>query len=712
MKPTKSYDKNDSLDLLDFPDAYVRLAPNGVILFLNPTAKNLLLGDNTTIQDFKELLYEEETADFFGKLTLVKELGSIGNFTFRTRYNPQKMVFTPNAYHDVEGNLLGVHGIVRPQELLIQYLSGIPGDLLPIIEKSPFGLAIHRENGEVYSNPAFLKIMEQTEIQIALKTIPQWRKRVSIETKKKSVLFSYVLESSTKQREISVKAIRVPDTEGTMLFVIDSQPPSINQVFSTSSHFPTMNGAFDYMSIGVLCENANGQIILANQKMAEVLFSNKTVSLRGELTLSEFIGRYCKTPSDFEKLMELCNRLRRSNKRWVKDLLDFRKGKKLEIMTWMLHDDEGQQYMGRFWTFSDLEKSPSINDIKPVVRNRYGRIIEDMNIGLVEVNQKYKIQMTNKTFLEMTGLTDKNIAQNTIVQALGWDEIVLKKILNKNKAPVELFYNEKNFLIFGAPRMSMQGKVNGHILVFYDNTVNKNLINERKKLVTKLEERNLALQEYAHMVSHDLKAPLRSIHTLCSWLKDDYSRALGGEGAKTLDLLQNKVARMEGLIKDILGYSTLKRDRLDNLVDPNQIIADVLTLIEVPNTDTIRIPEPLPKINAHKTRLHQVFQNLLTNARDHLESDDGKITITARELNDEFEFSVADNGVGIPEEYQESIFSIYQSYNKAGMTSGLGLSIVKKIIDLHKGRVWIDSTHKVGTKIVFTIPKKIEGDLT
>ena len=265
----------------------------------------------------------------------------------------------------------------------------------------------------------------------------------------------------------------------------------------------------------------------------------------------------------------------------------------------------------------------------------------------------------------------------------------------------------RHWLISGAPRYNESGKVIGSIGIHLDITDRKFLALQKEKLLRDLEISNQGLQEYAHIVSHDLKSPLRSISTLATWLNEDYREVLDESGINHLQMMQEKIEGMDKLIDGILRYSSITGDTLENeKVDLNTVVQEICEIIFIPDNVNVVISNSLPTVMADRTKMHQVLQNLIGNAVLHIEKKEGLVTISSKETKKYWQFSIKDNGIGIPEEYHEKIFKIFQSIGNDARSTGIGLSIVKKIVDLYDGKIWLESEEGEGTTFHFTIKKR------
>lgn len=227
-----------------------------------------------------------------------------------------------------------------------------------------------------------------------------------------------------------------------------------------------------------------------------------------------------------------------------------------------------------------------------------------------------------------------------------------------------------------------------------------------EKKLNIIEQKNKDLEEYAHVVSHDLKAPLRNIDTLVNWVIEDNKDRMGQSCLSSLTTVLSNVEKMDLLIKGILDYSTVdKLEAEDRILNINLIIDEVLRIISIPKNITLKIQEDLPKIYGNAWRFKQVFQNLIQNAIKYNDKEEGVIAIGVLEKENHYEFYVKDNGIGISAIYFDRIFKVFTKLESNTSSSGIGLSIVKKIVNYYNGEIWLESQEKMGTTFYFSIPK-------
>ncbi|NNK76225.1 MAG: GHKL domain-containing protein [Maribacter sp.] len=212
------------------------------------------------------------------------------------------------------------------------------------------------------------------------------------------------------------------------------------------------------------------------------------------------------------------------------------------------------------------------------------------------------------------------------------------------------------------------------------------------------------LEEYIHVISHDMKSPLRSINALIAWIKEDNDGKLDKTTLNNFQLIDETLLQMENLIDGTLNYSKIGYlNKGHETICLNEIIENLKLSLVIPDHIDLNLKNPLPEVRGDKTHFIQIYQNLLSNAIRYIDNDKGKITLDWKETDGYFVFIVKDNGIGIPKAYHEKIFQIFQSLNNKKESSGIGLSIVKKLVKIYQGDVWVKSEEGKGSKFYFSI---------
>ncbi|MBL7185621.1 MAG: CBS domain-containing protein [Phycisphaerae bacterium] len=275
--------------------------------------------------------------------------------------------------------------------------------------------------------------------------------------------------------------------------------------------------------------------------------------------------------------------------------------------------------------------------------------------------------------------------------------------------------------VFPSVTKDIRRAINGSQGIVYDVTAKKELValreaeekleNVNKDLasaVRELQRTNKELAEFAHIAAHDLRTPLRVMGTLADWISTGYGDKLDEQGKEQLRLLVGKARQMSALIDDILQYSRLGQDnRKRQPIELNAILSEIIASIAPPDNIEIAVENNLPTIMFEETQVLQVFQNLLSNAVKYMDKPKGQIKVGCAEEDNFWRFSVADNGPGIEERYFERIFKVFQTLSLCNSveSTGIGLSIVRKIAELNGGNAWVESEVGKGSTFFFTLQK-------
>ncbi|WP_291871343.1 PAS domain-containing sensor histidine kinase [Maribacter sp.] len=391
--------------------------------------------------------------------------------------------------------------------------------------------------------------------------------------------------------------------------------------------------------------------------------------------------------------------------------------KYIEINGSIIKDSSGKSIAAQ-GVLRDITYESEMKSLLDLQRKRLNIIVENSPLGIL-LTVKGELIKSNKTIQEMLGYSEDELM---VLQTQ--DFISLESLKASQELRDEMYagnihhfslnkkYLRKNGTFFSAKTTvnavhNNKGLLEYEVALIEDITNELELEEEKIQLVKDLESSNKGLQEYAHIVSHDLKSPLRSISALTTWMYEDYKDKLDDNGVFNLKMMQEKVESMDKLIDGILKYSTIKSDNLDNSsVDVNEVVKEITDIIYIPDHVRVVAVNTLPTIFADRTKIHQLIQNFLSNAVVHIEQKNGLVEVGCVERPKYWEFSIKDNGVGIPKEYHEKIFKIFQSIGNKERSTGIGLSIVKKIIDLYEGKVWLESEIGKGTTFFFTLKKQ------
>ena len=233
----------------------------------------------------------------------------------------------------------------------------------------------------------------------------------------------------------------------------------------------------------------------------------------------------------------------------------------------------------------------------------------------------------------------------------------------------------------------------------------KNSIEELQK---KIDGISAEFKDFVYIISHDLKAPLRAIKALTDWIAADYADKFDDDGKEQLKMLTIRVDRMNNLLEGVLQYSRIGRLTEDKVeIKLSELVPEIIEMLNAPPQIHITIENQLPTIVSEPTRIRQVFENLLSNAVRFMGKPEGSVKVGCIEEEGFWKFSVSDTGPGIDQQHFEKIFRLFQTLQAKDQfeSTGVGLTIAKKIIELYGGKIWLTSKASEGSTFYFTLPK-------
>ena len=720
-------------------DPYVVMSLDTEVVNMNASAREFLGFDHTKenvqLVSLVHKDYIEYTRESF--LTLL-EVGILKNYQVRiqTRTHGYKMVnINASLIYNSQGAPVAAQGVLRDvtREFEIkQLLEDQKKQQDIIVENSSHGILLIDQDKIITSNTAFNDLIGYSEDELKKLDLN------SISEIDESSLFQNGAENNDEQGDkvtlvrkfftkegkhffgkTSVSSVRNArgKLEYKVVLIEDITNDRIaeEKLKASEQRLATL---ISNLQTGVLLEDGDRNIVLANEKFRHLFRLKEEVTALQGTDCGAFMDSGSMAFLDSEKELQRVDDILKKKTLVVSDEIEMTDGRTLERDYIPLFS--GNKYKGHLWTYTDITLRKNYRKNLELQRQKYSSIIAHMNLGLVEVDQDERILMVNQSFCDMLALEQSELIGNRIWEMIQLTdenhEVVEKMNGNRKEAKsdsyeitVQLLNGQtKTWFISGAPNYSEAGEFVGSIGVLLDISEQKELEAQKEELLKELEASNKGLQEYAHIVSHDLKSPLRSVSALASWLYEDYRDQLDEGGQYNLKMIQEKIEGMDKLIDGILKYSTVTSDSLDqSTIDVNEVISEIDEIIYKPDHVRIEVVKSLPNIRADRTKIHQLFQNFLSNAVVNIDKEEGVVKIDYEETPTHWQFSVEDNGVGIPPEYHEKIFKIFQSIGNNERSTGIGLSIVKKIIDRYEGHVWLESEIGKGTTFFFTLKKQL-----
>jgi len=356
---------------------------------------------------------------------------------------------------------------------------------------------------------------------------------------------------------------------------------------------------------------------------------------------------------------------------------------------------------------------------------RLRAIIHTAAEGIIVIDEQGRIDRFNPSAERMFGYTEAEVAGKNVSVLMPspyrerHDEYITRYLKTGEKRVIgagrEVVGQRRDATTFPVELAVSEMRLGARRLftgIVRDISERKRAEERQARLLQEVESANEELKNFAYVVSHDLKAPLRAIGSLADWIAADNADKFDAEGQEHLRLLLSRVRRMDSLIDGILQYSRVGRLKETRVaVDLNALVREVIDLLQPPENIAVHIDNNLPTVVAERTRLQQVFQNLLGNAIKYMDKPRGEIHIGCTAENGMWQFRVSDNGPGIETRHFDRIFQLFQTLTPRDRveSTGVGLALVKKIVEMYGGRIWLESTVGQGSTFYFTLPRLTAG---
>ncbi|MCF7792812.1 MAG: PAS domain-containing protein [Candidatus Cloacimonetes bacterium] len=516
----------------------------------------------------------------------------------------------------------------------------------------------------------------------------------------------------------------------TLLKSLEEQTSELNRLRKISSTYKKMQISFEEMQKNtsrldllkkaiisikhpVSITNLQGKIIFCNPEMAN-LFGIKTSNLL-EKNIKIFFKADDNPIPSFDNLDQW-----RSTDFYLRTKGDEENSKYLLAKPELLRDAEKNPLaiVISFMQIDDITTSKFKGVEEPEdTKNEYQSIFDNMKDVYFELDEEGWIKDISPSIRNLIHLDrDQIIGKKLgfICTDLECEDVFLKVIRQQKEIDnfdISFSDPDGNFIPCSiSARVLKDDSSDGIKIIGSIRNVTERKIDEEKmlKALRELKKTNKDLMDFANITSHDLKSPLRAINTLANWVLMDEENNLTEEGKKNMNLLVGRTERMHQLIEAIFEYVNVVNFDAEKIkVNMNKLIKNVTHKLSIPQKIQIKVQENLPEIVFERTRVEQIFENLIENSIKYNDKDTGLIQIKSEDKGSEWQFSVEDNGPGIDAKYFSKVFQIFQTLESKDDIdgTGIGLAIVKKIIDKYDGKIWLESEPGEGLKVIFTIPK-------
>ncbi|MGB9202221.1 PAS domain S-box protein [Methanobacterium sp.] len=466
---------------------------------------------------------------------------------------------------------------------------------------------------------------------------------------------------------------------------------------------------------GILMTDPSAIITFANSKMAEML----------GYSIKELLGLDSLTLID-ETEIERENQRIDDRKKGVKGEYELKFHKKNNEILWVhgsvssIYNNEGK-HIGNLTMYTDIndrkKSEEALNNSQKLLHDLingfpYPIFVKDTEGRFLTTNNKFDELFGFKNE-ELKGKTDYDIVTKELAESY---RISDQKVLEEEKSvriedERDLIDGPHTFIANKFPIYDIKGKTYGVGSISTDITERKLLEEQMKITMEELKRSNDELERFAYVSSHDLQEPLRMVTLYSQLLEKRYKESLDDDAEDFIEYIVEGAQRMRQLIEDLLEYSRVNSQAKEfEDVNTEEVLDSVLMNLSISIIEyNVTIShENLPTIFADKNQISQIFQNLIINAIKFHGQKPPKIDVSAKNNGKEWIFAVADNGIGIKSEHQKQIFEVFKRLHtrKEYPGTGIGLSIIQKIVHHHGGQIWVESEPGKGSTFYFTIPNK------
>jgi PAS domain S-box-containing protein len=473
---------------------------------------------------------------------------------------------------------------------------------------------------------------------------------------------------------------------------------------------------------GIVVVDNKGEVKIFNEKFVDIWGIDSEHLITYDIKiLNKFIIDKIKDPFTF---VEVQNELENHLDVESFDSFEMKDGRILEVTSKPQY--VGEAIVGRVWSYRDITERKHAEEAIKNSEAKFRQFFENDPEYCYMVSAEGKIIDVNKAAIEMMGYKKEELVNKHVNMIYAPQEI--KKIdglinewletgvIENEELNIITKSGEQRTILLSANNiLDDRGKLLHSISVQRDITERKCAQEELERTLNELERSNKELEQFAYIASHDLQEPLRMVSSYVELLNRRYGDKISDEADDFINFAIEGTKRMQRLINDLLKYSRVStRGKNLETTDTENVLNDVLSDLGmmIEDSGATVTHDKLPMVQGDDVQLGQVFQNLVSNALKYHGIEKPNVHVSAEKKGNEWLFSIKDNGIGIDEKYETRIFQIFQQLHPKGKFpgTGIGLAVVKRIIERHKGKIWFESEPGSGTTFYFTIPTTIETD--
>lgn len=472
-------------------------------------------------------------------------------------------------------------------------------------------------------------------------------------------------------------------------------------------------GLYESSIDGIASLDLKGHIVECNQAFAEMLGYTKE-ELYNLTTFDLTPSKWLDTNKRFHKQLLTTNYSKELEKEYYK-----KDGSiiHVSIKGWPIREKEGKP-IGMWGIIRDITERKQAEKKINESEKKYSTIVEKGNDGIIII-QDGLLKFANSKMVETTGFSLEDAIEKPFINFIApeYKELVLdrykKRLSGKevsNKYEIELFSRDgrKIPIETSASVIEYEGRP-ADIAILRDITERREAEEKLKQTLEELSRSNSELEKFAYITSHDLQEPLRMVASFLQLLEHRYKDKLDEDANEFIAFAVDGANRLKGMIKDLLTYSRVgTRGKSFELFDSKEALDLALINLKmaIEESNAVITNDLLPNIMADRSQLIQLFQNLIGNAIKFRGKALPRVHVSARQEGSDWIFSVRDNGIGVDPKYFNRIFDVFQRLHSRDEYpgSGIGLSICKKIVERHNGRIWVESQPENGSTFFFTIP--------